>query len=133
MNSDPIVGTYPESASAHLALSKLNAEGIEGHIHRVSRYQAMAGHGYVLRVAAADSARASAILERYRGPVDLDEYVDTDDASYRRCPSCKSVMIQRGPYTVAQRLALVLTLGVASYVIVKDFRCTKCGQAWRDR
>ena len=84
---------YPESASACLVKSMLESEGITSTVHRVSRYAGMGGSGYVLKVGPDDVARARALIDATPGEVDMDEYVDADDTSYRRCPRCQSVMV----------------------------------------
>ena len=127
------VQRYPESASACLVQSMLESEGITASVHRVSRYAGMGGSGYVLKVGAEDVARTRELLDATATEVDMDEYVDADDTSYRRCPRCQSVMVTRGPMTGAQRFLMLSTLGAAWFFLVKGFTCRKCGAVWQGR
>lgn len=124
---------YPDSASACLVKSKLAQEGIPATVHRASRYAGMGGAGYVLRVDAENLERARGILEPFETEIDMDEYVDAGDTSYRRCPECRSVMVTRAPLTRAQRTVAIVTLGVGYTLVEKDFTCAKCGARWRGR
>lgn len=124
---------YPESASASLVKSMLEAEGIKASVHRVSRYAGMGGSGYVLKVGHDDFARARELLDTTATEVDMDEYVDADDTSYRRCPRCQSVMVSREAMTGPQRFLMLSTLGVAWFFLVKSFTCRKCGAVWQGR
>ncbi len=124
---------YPESASACLVKSMLESEGITSTVHRVSRYAGMGGSGYVLKVGPDDVARARALIDATPGEVDMDEYVDADDTSYRRCPRCQSVMVSREAMTGPQRFLMLSTLGVAWFFLVKSYTCRKCGAVWQGR
>lgn len=124
---------YPESASACLAKGKLESEGITSTVHRVSRYAGMGGSGYVLKVGPDDVARARELLDATTAEVDMDEYVDAEDTSYRRCPRCQSVMVAREAMRGAQRFLMLSTLGVAWFFLVKSFTCRKCGAHWQGR
>lgn len=124
---------YPESASACLVKGMLAQEGIPATVHRVSRYQGMGGSGYVLRVDAQDLARAEKLIHRADTEVDLDEYVDADDRSYRRCPQCHSVMVSQAPLGWGQRMLALITLGLTYILLEKAFQCQKCGASWRGR
>jgi len=91
----------------------------------------MSGGGYLLKVAACDAREARAILGELDTEVDMDEYVDSDDASYRRCPACNSVNVKAYPLQRNRALLSVLTLGLALAFLKRDWRCTKCGHEWR--
>jgi hypothetical protein len=124
---------YPESASACLVRSMLLQKGIPATVHRVSRYAGMGGAGYVLRVDSGNLAKARALLQKKATKVDMDEYVDGDDNSYRRCPQCRSVMVVREPLSGAQRSMALWTFGVIFLFMRKSFRCEKCGERWTGR
>lgn len=135
MDSPPrvVLQRYPESASACLVKGMLETEGITSSVHRVSRYAGMGGSGYVLKVGPDDVAHARVLIDATPGEVDMDEYVDAEDTSYRRCPRCQSVMVSREAMTGAQRFVTLSTLGVAWFFLVKDFTCRKCGAVWQGR
>ena len=130
MNSKVELKRYPENASASLVRGMLAQAGIDSTVHRVSRYAGMGGAGYVLKVEAADLTRAQTLLRESDTAVDMDEYVDADDTSYRRCPQCNSVMVHRDIFSGPKRLLCIVTLGVAFPVLEKSFRCTKCNATW---
>ena len=124
---------YPESASACLVMGMLAQEGIPATVHRVSRYKAMGGSGYILRVNESDLARAEKLIKKADTGIDMDEYVDADDRSYRRCPQCRTVMIERAPLKWWQRSLAVATLGAGYLLVQKHFHCRKCGETWYSR
>ena len=133
MNSKVELKRYPENASASLVRGMLAQEGIEATVHRLSRYAGMGGAGYVLKVNEGDLNRAQALLRKSDTGVDMDEYVDAGDTSYRRCPECDSVMVRRDPFSPPKRLLCIGTLGVAFPFLEKSFHCTKCNATWRGR
>ncbi len=124
---------FPENAAASLVQGMLEQEGIPAKVHRVSRYAGMGGSGYMLRVGEKDLAKARKLIARNTREVDMDEYVDKEDRSYRRCTSCTSVMINRTAFTGSQKVLMGVTLGLAWFFLTKDFCCRKCGHAWRSR
>ena len=124
---------YPNSASACLVKSMLAQEGIPASVHRVSRYASMRGAGYMLKVRSQDMAKARALLKKKDTKIDMDEYVDKDDNSYRRCPRCGSVMLGREPLTGSQRSLVIWTFGVGFLFLRKNFHCEKCGERWTGR
>lgn len=124
---------YPNSATAYLVKGRLEQDGIVASVRRGSRYQAMGGSGYVVSVLPEHLDRARKILDRTNSEVDLDEYVDKNNTSFRRCPQCRSVMIKRQPLTRAQWLVVYATLGLGLLMIMKPFRCKKCGHTWEAR
>ncbi|MCC6144773.1 MAG: hypothetical protein IT368_13280 [Candidatus Hydrogenedentes bacterium] len=124
---------YPNSATAYLVKGRLEQDGIVASVRRGSRYQAMGGSGYVVSVLPEHLERARKILDRTNSEVDLDEYVDKNNTSFRRCPQCRSVMIKRQPLTRSQSMAVYATLGLGLLLIIKPFRCKKCGHAWEAR
>lgn len=84
-----------------------------------------------MKVAACDAREARAILGEPDTEVDMDEYVDSDDASYRRCPACNSVNVKAHPLPHNRALLSVFTLGLALAFLKRDWHCTKCGHEWR--
>ncbi len=126
------IANFPEGVSAHLARTKLASEGIEGVVVRISRYRAMSGAGYELRVEDALVERAREILGLDQ-EMDLDEYIDADDPAYRHCPQCRSANVYRDPFTGLQRVVLVTTFGLGYLALIKSLHCRKCGFAWRER
>lgn len=124
---------FPNSAAAYLVKGRLAQDGIEATVRRGSRYQAMGGSGYVVSVHPDQLGRAREILDSTNPEVDLDEYVDKNNTSFRRCPQCRSVMIQRQALTGAKQLLVYATLGLGLLFVVKPFRCKKCGHCWEAR
>jgi len=127
-----VVKSFKSEAEAHLACSRLNAEGIQAAVHRFSRYRAIASGGWLLRVHANDFARAESILKRINPEIDMDEYVSSDDDTYRRCPACRSVNVLTAPLPPRLRWLAVLGLGIPLLFIQRDRTCRKCGHKWRE-
>lgn len=124
---------YPNSAAAGLVKGRLAQDDIAAEVRRGSRYQAMGGSGYVVSVPEQDLARARAIVDAVNPRVDLDEYVSPNNTSFRRCPACRSVMVDRQPLPPEKRRLVLATFGLAWLWIAKDFRCAKCGTTWSAR
>lgn len=124
---------FPNSAAAYLVKGRLAQDGIEATVRRGSRYQAMGGSGYVVSVHPDQLARARAILDSTNPEVDLDEYVDKNNTSFRRCPQCRSVMVQREALASPQKFLVYTTLGLGFFFVTKPFRCKKCGHRWEAR
>ena len=124
---------YPNSANAYLVKGRLAQDGIESWVRRGSRYQAMGGSGYVVSVLPEHLERARKIIDSTNAKVDLDEYVDPDNKAFRRCPQCRSVMVQRQQLTGAQRALVYATLGLGLFLVIKSYRCDKCGHCWDTR
>jgi predicted Zn-ribbon and HTH transcriptional regulator len=124
---------FPNSAAAYLVKGRLAQDGIEATVRRGSRYQAMGGSGYVVSVHPDQLARAREILDSTNPEVDLDEYVDKNNTSFRRCPQCRSVMVQRQAVTGTRQFLVYATLGLGLLLVVKPFRCKKCGHRWEAR
>ena len=124
---------FPNSAAAYLVKGRLAQDGIESTVRRGSRYQAMGGSGYVVSVSPDQLARAREILDSTNPEVDLDEYVDKSNTSFRRCPQCRSVMVQRQDLTGGRQVLVYATLGLGLLFVVKPFRCKKCGHHWEAR
>src|SRR5690606_23085142 len=111
----------------------LKQAGIASSVHRFSRYRAMGGGGYTLKTSPDDKARAERIIRSKQTAVDLDEYVDPGDTSYRRCPACGSANVAGGGFTWPQLLIGVCTLGAGLILAHRPWHCAKCGHAWRGR
>lgn len=124
---------YPNSATAYLVKGRLAQDGIDSSVRRGSRYQAMGGSGYVVSVRPEHLERARKIIESTNAKVDLDEYVDKNNTSFRRCPQCRSVMVQRQPLKGARRTLVFATLGLGLLLVIKSYRCDKCGHCWESR
>ena len=124
---------FPNSAAAYLVKGRLAQDGIEAIVRRGSRYQAMGGSGYVVSVHPDQLARSREILDSTNPEVDLDEYVDKDNKSFRRCPQCRSVMVQRQTFKGVRQLFVYATLGLGLFFLIKPFRCKKCGHRWEAR
>lgn len=124
---------YPNSATAYLVKGRLAQDGIESSVRRGSRYQAMGGSGYVVSVFPEQLERARKIIDSTNAKVDLDEYVDPNNTAFRRCPQCRSVMVQRQPLTGARRALVYATLGLGLLLVIKSYRCNKCGHCWESR
>ena len=124
---------YPNSANAYLVKGRLAQDGIESWVRRGSRYQAMGGSGYVVSVRPEHLERARKIIDSTNAKVDLDEYVDPDNKAFRRCPQCRSVMVQRQQLTGGRRTLVYATLGLGLLLVIKSYRCDKCGHCWESR
>lgn len=124
------VQTYSSEVEAVLARQTLARHEIEATVHRFSRYRAMSGGGFLLKAAPEEMDRAQRILKKLEGDVDLDEYVDENDTSYSRCPTCGSVNIVTGPLRAGQRIIAMLTLGTALMFMKRDRTCKKCQAQW---
>jgi hypothetical protein len=117
---------------AHLAQSKLASEGIHSTVHRFSRYRAIAGGGYLLKVPLPDLAHAKEILKKIASKeIDMDEYVDKDDDSYARCPKCKTVNVDTAPLTRGELIVACAGLGVPMLFIKRDHSCRRCKHTWK--
>lgn len=125
------VASYSNEAEAELAAGRLACDGINAEVHRFSRYRSIAGGGYQLKVDSAELVPARRILGRIDREIDMDEYVEADDASYRRCPKCNSVNVTAGPRRLGLVLASLLLLGVPLLFVPRDWSCRKCGHSWR--
>jgi hypothetical protein len=123
--------SFSSEAEARLAQGLLTSRGIESGVHRFSRYRAMASGGWQLKVAEFDQKRAAAVLNEAAGPVDMDEYVDPDDSSYRRCEKCGSVMITAAPLPNRLKLLAAIGLGIPLFFIPRNWTCSKCRHTWR--
>lgn len=124
---------FPNSAAACLVKSRLSQDGIRATVRRGSRYQALGGAGWIVTVPVEQLAEARALLDRSNPEIDLDEYVDENSRAYRRCPGCRSVMLEQRPLTSRQRLLAIGTLGAGLWLITRHFRCRKCGTVWDAR
>ena len=125
------IASYSNEAEAELAAGRLASDDIKAEVHRFSRYRAMGAGGYQLKVESADLKVARQILSGIEREIDMDEYVDPDDTSYRRCPKCRSVNVTAGPRPLGVVLASVLLLGTPLLFLPRNWSCRKCGHAWR--
>ena len=125
--------SFSSEAQAHLAQGLLLSRGIKSTVHRFSRYRSIASGGWLLKIAPADFARAQKVLEESDTEVDMDEYVDKEDTSYRRCPKCGSVNVQGHPLPGSLKLIAIVGLGIPLLFISRDWTCKKCQHAWRGR
>lgn len=124
------IKTFQNEAEAELARQFLERHGIAATVHRFSRYRAMTGGGYLLKVEKSRSAEASKFL-KIDSEIDLDEYIDPDDESYPRCPTCRSANTISAPLTWPQMIVVLLGLGIPAFFIKRAHTCRKCGAAWR--
>jgi len=123
---------FRDEASASLARDWLVRQDIDAAVVRFSRYRGMAGGGYFVKVAAADLPRAQALMDEVDRGIDLDEYVDPDDTSYRHCPHCGSANVSVAPLEGAAHLLAMATMGLYLLFARRDCRCAKCGAEWLD-
>jgi len=131
MSSDnTTVKTCKSEAEAHLAQSMLESAGIKAGVHRFSRYRAIGGGGYLVKVGPRDLARARAILKKTDRETDMDEYVSSDDDSYKRCPKCDSVNVDVEPLAGATLWLTVLLIGIPLLFMKRNYTCRKCKHAW---
>ncbi|MDQ1256727.1 MAG: hypothetical protein QG656_1326 [Candidatus Hydrogenedentes bacterium] len=125
------IRTFGSEIEAHLARTELETHGIKAAVHKFSRYRAIAGGGYLLKVSEEFASRAQKILSKHDAPVDMDEYISSGDDSYTRCPECHSVNVDKTPLTTGMFLLTVACLGLPLLFIQRDCACRKCGHAWR--
>lgn len=123
--------SFPNEMQAYLLKGRLELEGIPATVHRFSRYRAMAGGGYLLKVRNSDFEKAQSILTALDTEIDMDEYVDSDDDTVRRCPQCNSVNVKLRPLPRKQAVFSLLSLGVLLLFLRRDWDCRKCGHHWR--
>jgi hypothetical protein len=126
-----LVKGYKTEFEANLACATLQRAGIQAKVHRFSRYRALAGSGYLVKTDLESVPKARILLDKIETGVDLDEYIDETDTSYRRCPKCRSANVEARPLSGGLTLLAVATLGIALFFIHRDWRCGKCGQHWR--
>ncbi|MBI2424215.1 MAG: hypothetical protein HYV27_15395 [Candidatus Hydrogenedentes bacterium] len=126
-----LVGAFSNEMEAKLVQGMLKEQGIPSTVHRFSRYRAMGGGGYTLKTAPEFKKRAEQFIQSKKGgPVDMDEYVDADDRSYRRCPQCNSVNVSADAYTGRQWVLGACTLGIGLAFVKRNWRCAKCKESW---
>lgn len=131
MSSDLVVAKACKSETeAHLAQSMLESAGVRAFVNRFSRYRAMSGGGYLVKVHARDVNRAKSILRKTNKEIDMDEYVSDDDDTYRRCPKCDSVNVVVAPLTGSRLWVTVLLIGIPLLFFSRDYSCRKCKHAW---
>ena len=118
---------FSNEMGAYLLKGRLELEGIPASVHRYSRYRAMAGGGYLLKVRNSDFEKAQSILTGFDTEIDMDEYVDSDDKTVRRCPQCNSVNVKPRPLPRKQAMFSLLTFGILLLFLRRDWDCRKCG------
>lgn len=131
MSDHDVVKAYKTEFEANLARTTLRRAGIRSRVHRFSRYRALAGGGYLVQADPADVPKARALLDSLETVIDMDEYIDEDDATCQRCPACRSANVEARPLSGRQSVLVAATLGVALFFLYRDWRCTKCGHRWR--
>ena len=82
-----LLGSFKSAFEAHGAAGMLQAQDIPATVVSEGRYAGLAG-GYRVKVLIEDVERAQQFLSSATDDIDLDEYVDPDDTSYKRCPKC---------------------------------------------
>ena len=124
------VKTCKSETEAHLAMSLLASAGIKANVHRFSRYRAIAGGGYLVKVSPKDIGRARSILKKTDRETDMDEYISSDDDSYTRCPKCNTVNVDAEPLAGARFWLTVLLIGIPLLFMKRKHTCRKCGYEW---
>jgi len=124
------VKSFKGEMEAHLARSKLESVGISATVNRFSRYRAMAGGGYILKVHPKDLKRARAVLGKIDREIDMDEYVSSDDGTYRRCPKCDSVNIEVKRLAGEKLCMAIFLIGIPLLFMKREYTCRKCGHGW---
>ncbi len=124
------IRSFGSETEASLAADFLVRKGIKATVGKISRYKAMAGSGYALRVPVKQAASARKYLESIPADIDMDEYVDENDTSVPRCPACNTVNVTVAPHAGRNRALALFTLGIASFFLTRDYHCNKCGHAW---
>ena len=131
MSSDTsTVKACRSETEAHLARSLLESAGIKATVHRFSRYRAIAGGGFLVKVQPMDLGRARSILKKTDRETDMDEYISSDDESYHRCPECDSVNVDVEPLAGAKLWLSVLLIGIPLLFMKRNHTCRKCKHAW---
>lgn len=124
------IRSFASEPEASLAADFLIQKGIKATVGRVSRYKAMSGGGYSLRVPRDQSASARKKLDAVSQEIDMDEYVDADDTRIPRCPSCGTVNIVTTPLQGRDKTLAVLSLGIALLFLPREHHCNKCDHGW---
>ena len=127
------VRVFGSELEAHLARTLLEKHAIDSTVLRISRYRAMAGGGYGLRVPHDRLKEARRLLGELNNPVDMDEYIDADEPGHRRCPRCSSVNISAVPLPTKWFVMTFLSAGLLLFFLKRDWNCRKCGHHWRTR
>jgi len=131
MSSDnTTVKTCRSETEAHLARSLLESAGIKATVHRFSRYRAIAGGGFLLKVHPKDLKRARAVLDKIDHEVDMDEYISSDDGTYRRCPKCDSANVEVKRLTGEKLWVAIFLIGIPLLFMKREYTCRKCGHGW---
>jgi hypothetical protein len=124
------VKSFKSEVEAHLAQSKLKSVGISADVNRFSRYRAMASGGYTVRVDPKDLKRARAVLDKIDHDVDMDEYISSDDDTYRRCPKCDSVNVEAERLAGGKLWMSILLIGIPLIFMKRNYTCRKCQHGW---
>ena len=117
------IATFRDSWEAHLALGKLESEGIpavlidENSVGRGGIYGAI-GVGIKLQVPAVDAERALAALpKRVR-------------ATIVKCPKCGATETRQIDFTPGVKILFLLMLGLPYLFVQKPWACLNCGHVW---
>jgi len=124
------VKSFKSEMEAHLAQSKLESVGISATVNRFSRYRAMASGGYILKVHPKDLKRARAVLDKIDREIDMDQYISSDDDTYRRCPKCDSVNVEVKRFTRRKLWVAIFLIGIPLLFMKREYTCRKCGHGW---
>lgn len=132
------VASFGEPVAAHLARTRLEAEGIECIVHdeylvRVNWLLSNAVGGVKLMVPAWDAERARDILRpRPRLVVVADDDGSTEDRGEMICPRCRSYDVY---YTRFSRRAAGVFLLLFGFIVPwlrRRWLCKQCGYEWKD-
>ncbi len=124
------IGVFTSEFEAKAVCVRLESEGIAARMNRQGRYHGFTG-AIAVEVDAEDEGKARETLGDANAPVDMDEYVEPGDRTYRRCPACQSANVDVAPMSEGRVWLTLLTFGLSALFLNRDCRCRKCGHAWR--
>ena len=135
------IANYPDLASARLAQSLLEAEGIHSfipdeHLAGIDWQMGTALKGIRLQVGPEEEEAAKALLAEHLADVDLES--DEDDSPRESCESCGSDQIGRPKWKNRVKAA---TLFFPPLLLLWPFfalfgpsrQCASCGRSWKVR
>ncbi len=125
------LGNYSSHAEAAVAQTKLASEGIPAQIPAYySRYRALGGWGIYVYVHPDDAERATDVLQLGKTWIDMDEYVEADDTSVPRCPSCGSASVERERLPPRRWFVSLFLAGIPLLFYERHWHCHKCAHTW---
>ncbi|MFC1489976.1 putative signal transducing protein [Candidatus Latescibacterota bacterium] len=128
------IGQYSQGVYAHVAKSRLEAEGIEAiimdeHLIGANWFYSNALGGVKLQVKSTDVEKAIAILEE--PPETIPEEILKKDKELQYCPTCGSEEINFETFNKIPALVSWIVLGFPLPFIKMKWKCHNCGYEWK--